>query len=109
LQLLKGKLYDQFFSEMKNGGMLPFMDPEIYGRPLMECSSFIASSAFPDPSIVGQGFLARLSGSTAEFLDMWKVGIFVQGITVIDQWHTFSHTAISAVHVYRADTILLER
>jgi hypothetical protein len=33
----------------------------------------------------------------------------VQGITVIDQWHTFSHTAISAVHVYRADTILLER
>lgn len=75
LQLLRGKLYDQFFSEMKNGGMLPFMDAEVYGRSLMECSSFIASSAFPDPSIVGQGFLARLSGSTAEFLDIWKVRI----------------------------------
>jgi hypothetical protein len=57
---------------MKGGGILPFMDPEVYGRSLMECSSFIASSAFPDPSIVGTGFLARLSGSTAEFMDMWK-------------------------------------
>merc|ERR1711935_999794 len=43
-----------------------------YGRPLMECSSFIASSAFPDPGQHGRGFLARLSGSTAEFMDMWK-------------------------------------
>jgi len=49
------------------------MDPDVYGRSLMECSSFIASSAFPDPSIVGEGFLARLSGSTAEFMDMWKL------------------------------------
>jgi hypothetical protein len=72
LQLIRGKLYDQFFSEMKGGGMLPFMDPEVYGRSLMECSSFIASSAFPDPSVVGEGFVARLSGSTAEFMDMWK-------------------------------------
>lgn len=72
LQLIRGKLYDEFFSEMKGGGMLPFMDPNVYGRSLTECSSFIASSAFPDPSTVGQGFLARLSGSTAEFMDMWK-------------------------------------
>jgi hypothetical protein len=73
LQLIRGKLYEQFFSEMKGGGILPFMDPTVYGRPLMECSSFIASSAFPDPSVHGQGFLARLSGSTAEFMDMWKL------------------------------------
>lgn len=73
LQLLRGKLYDQFFSEYKNGGILPFMDPTVYGRPLTECSSFIASSAFPDPSIHGQGFLARLSGSTAEFMDIYKL------------------------------------
>ena len=75
LQLIRGKLYDQFFTEMRGdgkGGILPFMDPQIYGRPLMECSSFIASSAFPDPGVHGQGFLARLSGSTAEFMDMWK-------------------------------------
>jgi hypothetical protein len=78
LQLIRGKLYDQFFSEMrgsdeKQGGILPFMDPQVYGRPLMECSSFIASSAFPDPGQHGRGFLARLSGSTAEFMDMWKL------------------------------------
>jgi len=73
LQLLRGKLYEEFFSEMKGGGILPFMDPDVYGRSLMECSSFIASSAFPDPSIVGEGFLARLSGSTAEFMDIWKL------------------------------------
>ena len=73
LQLLRGKLYDEFYSEMKGGGMLPFMDPAVYGRSLMECSSFIASSAFKDPTVVGRGFLARLSGSTAEFLSIWKL------------------------------------
>jgi len=73
LQLIRGKLYDQFYTEMKGGGMLPFMDPKVYGRSLMECSSFIASSAFLDPSVVGRGFLARLSGSTAEFLSIWRL------------------------------------
>jgi hypothetical protein len=71
LQLIRGKLYDQFFSEMKGGGMLPFMDPDVYGRSLMECSSFLASSAFSDPARHGRGFAARLSGSTAEFLTIW--------------------------------------
>eukprot|EP00977_Amphora_coffeiformis_P011635 scaffold2804_cov181-Amphora_coffeaeformis.AAC.3 len=72
LQLIRNGLYEQFFAEYKGGGILPFMDPDVYGRSLMECSSFIASSAFPDPSIVGEGFLPRLSGSTAEFMDIWK-------------------------------------
>jgi hypothetical protein len=71
LQLIRGKLYDEFFAEMKGGGILPFMDPDIYGRSLMECSSFIASSAFSDPNTHGRGFLARLSGSTAEFMNIW--------------------------------------
>ena len=52
------------------------MDPVKYGRSLMECSSFLASSAFPDPTQHGRGFSARLSGSTAEFLSMWKL-IFI--------------------------------
>ena len=73
LELLRGKLYTQFFSEMRGGGMLPFMDPVRYGRSLMECSSFLASSAFADPSYHGRGFSARLSGSTAEFLSIWKL------------------------------------
>ncbi|KAG7360009.1 4-alpha-glucanotransferase [Nitzschia inconspicua] len=73
LQLLRGKLYEQFFAEYREGGILPFMNATTYGRPLTECSSFIASSAFPDPSIHGMGFLARLSGSTAEFMDIYKL------------------------------------
>lgn len=76
LELIRGKLYTEFFDEMRGGGMLPFMDPVKYGRSLMECSSFLASSAFPDPSMHGRGFSARLSGSTAEFLSMWKL-IFI--------------------------------
>lgn len=71
LELLRHELYDEFFDEMSSGGMLPFMDPQIYGRSLMECSSFIASSAFEDPSVRGRGFQARLSGCTCEFLSMW--------------------------------------
>jgi len=70
LELLRGKLYQEFFSEMTTG-ILPYMDPDVYGRSLMECSSFIASSAFSDPFTVGRGFSARLSGSTAEFISMW--------------------------------------
>lgn len=72
LELLKKGLHDEFFAEMKSG-MLPFIEDKTYGRSLLECSSFIASSAFVDPSIRGQGFLARLSGSTAEFLTMWTI------------------------------------
>lgn len=71
LELLRQGLFDEFFEEMVSGGMLPFIDPDLYGRSLMECSSFIASSAFEDPSVRGRGFLARLSGSTSEFLSMW--------------------------------------
>jgi hypothetical protein len=73
LQLLRGRLYEEFFSEMKGGGMLPFYDPNVYGRSLMEASSFLASSAFPDPAMHGRGFVARLSGATAEFLSMYKL------------------------------------
>merc|ERR1711971_269450 len=86
LQLIRGKQYEQFFAEMKEyGGILPFMDPVVYGRPLMECSSFIASSAFPDPDVHGEGFLARLSGSTAEFMDMWKEMFIGQNLFYLNE------------------------
>ena len=35
--------------------------------------AFIASSVNPDPSLHGRGFVARLSGSTAEFISMWNL------------------------------------
>ncbi len=70
LELLRRGLYDEFFAEFRNV-LVPFQSPEKYGRSILENSSFIVSSAFPDKSLHGNGFVARLSGSTAEFINMW--------------------------------------
>ncbi|MDZ7835067.1 MAG: hypothetical protein U5K84_06705 [Alkalibacterium sp.] len=70
LELVKVGLYDEFFEEIKTG-LVVFTDPKVYGRSILENSSFIASSANPDESLHGKGFVARLSGSTVEFLNMW--------------------------------------
>jgi hypothetical protein len=70
LELLRNGLAEEFFAEASSA-MIPFLDPNVYGRSILENSSFIASSAHEDESLHGQGFVARLSGSTAEFLHMW--------------------------------------
>jgi len=70
LGLLKGGLYDEFFEAMKTN-VVPFFKPEVYGRSTLENSSFIASSFNPNKKLHGQGFQARLTGSTSEFLSMW--------------------------------------
>jgi hypothetical protein len=70
LSMLEAGLFDEFFEDI--GTMLiPFLKPEIYGRSTLENSSFIASSANPDEAVHGQGFVARMTGSTAEVLSMW--------------------------------------
>ena len=71
LSILKAGLYDEFYEEIKTN-LTCFMDPVIYGRNPLENSSFIATSSNLDPSKHGQGFVARLSGSTAEMLSMWR-------------------------------------
>lgn len=75
LELLRAGLYDQYFEEIKTG-VVCFMDPAVFGRSPLEAASFIVSSAFPDKSLHGSGFLARLSGTTAEFLSMWNTMMF---------------------------------
>ncbi len=70
LELLRNGLYDAFYKEMDHA-LIPFQDPRVYGRSILENSSFIVSSVHADRSLHGQGFVARLSGSTAEFLHMW--------------------------------------
>lgn len=72
LATLKSGLTKEFFTDMKQA-LIPFLDPAKYGRSTLENSSFIASSANPDPSLHGRGFVARLSGSTIEFMNMWFV------------------------------------
>ena len=69
LETLRSGLTQEFFSDCKRG-VVAFHDPAIYGRSPLENSSFIASSRFSDPSSHGQGFVARLSGATAEWISM---------------------------------------
>lgn len=72
LGLLKGGLYNAFYEEIKTN-LVCFMSPDVYGRSILENSSFIASHVNPNPRIRGQGFVARLSGSTAEMLSIWNM------------------------------------
>jgi hypothetical protein len=70
LELLRAGLYEEFFTDAQTM-LVPFMDPAKYGRSTLENSSFIACSACPDPNARGRGFIARLTGSTAEFIHIW--------------------------------------
>jgi len=72
LELLKNGLYEEFFDSFRKCGVC-FFDPEVYGRSPLENSSFIVSSVYPDQSLWGKGFVARLSGATAELLNIWIV------------------------------------
>ena len=72
LEMFQSRLFDDYYEALK--AHLPaFMDPKVYGRSPLENSSFIVSSAHPDSSLHGNGFVARLSGSTAEFLSLWRL------------------------------------
>ena len=72
LALLQAELYDEFFTHFPRA-LPPNMDPQVYGRSLLENCSFIVSSAHPDKSLHGAGFVARLSGVAAEFLSIWRL------------------------------------
>ena len=69
LETLRSGLYEEFFNDLKSG-LVCFQDPRRYGRSPLENSSFIASSRFPDARVHGAGFVARLSGATAEWISM---------------------------------------
>jgi hypothetical protein len=72
LELLKSGLYSYFYDDFKKV-FVPFLKPDVYGRSILENSSFIVSSAFPEEKLHGNGFVARLSGSTAEFINIWLI------------------------------------
>ena len=70
LELLRRGLHEEFYADLKQA-LIPFQPPQRYGRSVLENCSFLVSSAYADPSWHGAGFVARLSGATAEFLQMW--------------------------------------
>lgn len=71
LELVKKGLYEEFYQDFKKV-IVAFLDPGVYGRSPLENSSFIVSSAYPDETLHGAGFVARLTGANAEFLSIWK-------------------------------------
>ena len=70
LELLRNGLYQEFYNDFRNT-LIPFQDPEVLGRSILENCSFIVSSAHPEQKLHGAGFLPRLSGATAEFIHIW--------------------------------------
>lgn len=72
LELLRRGLYKEFYRDFFNC-LVPFLDAKVYGRSILENSSFIVSSVFADKKLCGNGFVARLSGSTAEFISIWRI------------------------------------
>ncbi|MBF0522609.1 MAG: hypothetical protein HQL24_06080 [Candidatus Omnitrophica bacterium] len=70
LELLRRGLVEEFYENFQNV-LIPFLKPEQYGRSILENSSFLVSSAHEDAKLHGRGFVARLSGSTAEFMHIW--------------------------------------
>jgi hypothetical protein len=72
LELLRSGMTEEFYKDFWKA-LVPFQPAERYGRSPLENSSFIVSSAFSGPALHGAGFVARLSGSTAEFLNLWLI------------------------------------
>ncbi|UCF61262.1 MAG: hypothetical protein JSV37_00895 [Anaerolineaceae bacterium] len=72
LELLRSGCFEAFYREMRNG-LPPFLSPEVYGRSTLENSSFIVSTSNPDENLHGQSFQPRLSGVTAEMLQIWTM------------------------------------
>lgn len=74
LSMFKAHQYEMFFKEIQDAFPC-YMNPSKYGRSILENSSFIATSRNPNPRVHGKGYVARLTGTTAEMLSM-HVGIF---------------------------------
>ncbi len=71
LEMVRAGLIEEFYGDIEKL-LVAFRDPKEYGRNPVENSSFLVSSGFAiDPRQHGRGCVARLSGSTVEFLHLW--------------------------------------
>lgn len=74
LEVLRAGLYAEFWKDARTG-LIPFLDPAVYGRSTLEGASFVVSSAYPDERFHGRAFQPRLSGMTTEFISMWILAL----------------------------------
>jgi hypothetical protein len=84
LETLRSGAAQEFYADLRRG-LVAFHDADVYGRSPLENSSFIASSRFPDAKVHGMGFVARLSGATAEWISMvLHIGLGATPFTMVD-------------------------
>jgi hypothetical protein len=103
LETLRSGQPSEFFEDMRRG-LVAFQDPHEYGRSPLENSSFIASSRFPDPKVHGVGFVARLSGATAEWISMvLHMGLGVAPFRVVDGAVRFEPRPVLADWLFTTD------
>ncbi len=72
MECLRNGLVDEFYTDLHKAAPA-FLDPKIYGRSVVENSTFIASTNNPDPRTHGRGFVARLSGTNAEWVHIFHL------------------------------------
>lgn len=82
--LLSAGLYEEFFEELRTN-LVANLDPNRYGRSILENSSFIATSCNPDSSTHGKGYVSRLTGANVEFLSMWNMMMFGKNVFKMEQ------------------------
>ena len=103
LETLRSGLAEEFFADLQRG-LVAFQKPEVYGRSPLENSSFIASSRFPDAQAHGVGFVARLSGATAEWISMvLHMGLGAAPFRVVDGALRFEPRPTLAEWLFTAD------
>ena len=83
LEMLRSGMYEEFFGYLQKS-FVPFLDASVYGRSILENSSFIASSVHPDKRIHGTGYVSRLSGASAEMLSMWSIMVSGKQLFTLD-------------------------
>lgn len=105
LETLRSGLCDEYFADLQRG-LVAFLDPATYGRSPLENSSFIASSRFPDAKVHGTGFVARLSGATAEWISMvLHMGLGATPFVVEDGELRFKPQPVLADWLFTSQTI----
>ncbi len=73
--ILRAGLYESYYEELKTN-LVPFKNPEQYGRSILENSSFIVTDNHRNKDNLGRGFQPRLTGANAEILSMWSIMMF---------------------------------
>ncbi len=105
LETLRSGQATEFYRDLRRG-LVAFQDPAVYGRSPLENSSFIASSRFPDAKVHGVGFVARLSGATAEWISMvLHMGLGAKPFQWVDGELRFAPRPVLADWLFTPETV----